>query len=82
MNEKESLNIATNAPEPSPFSNESHVLPIIARIQRKYSSLDKLEVGLRQARAAITKAKNASQTSDPDYVPTGPMYRNSIAFHR
>jgi len=82
VNEKESLNITTNAPEPSHFSNESHALPVIARIRRKYSSLDKLEVGLRRARAAITEAKNASQTSDPDYVPTGPMYRNPIAFHR
>ncbi|OWM69658.1 hypothetical protein CDL15_Pgr025507 [Punica granatum] len=49
---------------------------------REYTILDRLEGGLRRARSAIREQKNGSSTSDPDYVPIGPMYRNANAFHR
>ncbi|XP_031381763.1 probable glycosyltransferase At5g03795 isoform X4 [Punica granatum] len=49
---------------------------------REYTILDRLEAGLRRARSAIREQKNGSSTSDPDYVPIGPMYRNANAFHR
>ncbi|OVA17894.1 Exostosin-like [Macleaya cordata] len=49
-----------------------------------YSKLQHLETGLARARAAIREASlYGNQTiSDPDYVPVGPLYWNSHAFHR
>lgn len=76
------MNITTNRPHIFPPLNNSHVLPMRGTIQRKYSSLDRLEAGLWRARAAIKKAKTGNQTNDPDYIPTGPMYWNAAAFHR
>ncbi|KAL0338550.1 UNVERIFIED_CONTAM: putative glycosyltransferase [Sesamum angustifolium] len=40
-----------------------------------------VEASLAQARATIHEAQRNNETSyDPDYVPTGPMYRNPNAF--
>ena len=62
--------------------NESYI-PLTREIkQPKLNILDRIEAGLRQARAAIREAKNGNQTQDPDYVPMGPMYHNAKAFHR
>ncbi|KAG7958114.1 hypothetical protein I3843_10G003200 [Carya illinoinensis] len=50
------------------------------------TGLDRIEAGLRRARAAIKEAKQyGNQTHeilDPDYVPDGPIYRNAKAFYR
>lgn len=54
----------------------------IPRSQKKYSNLERLEVGLGQARAAIREAQHGNQTEDHFYVPNGPMYWNPKAFHR
>ncbi|KDP29231.1 hypothetical protein JCGZ_16620 [Jatropha curcas] len=59
-------------------------LSIKSKHQKEYySSLERLEAGLQNARSAIKDAKNGNQTlEDPEYVPTGPMYWNSKVFHR
>ncbi|XP_070021477.1 probable glycosyltransferase At5g03795 isoform X2 [Nicotiana sylvestris] len=55
----------------------------IVKLQKKLSSLERLEAGLVRARAAIKQAQSKNQTfDDPEYVPTGPIYWNPIAFHR
>lgn len=66
-------------------SNESSyesAVKVRARRQREYTKLERIEAGLRRARAAIREAKFLNQTQDPDFVPSGPMYWNSKAFHR
>ncbi|XP_009413449.2 probable glycosyltransferase At5g03795 [Musa acuminata AAA Group] len=53
---------------------------------KRYTKLQRLELGLGRARAAIKKAfRNAGNRTalpDKDYVPQGPLYRNAYAFHR
>lgn len=64
-----------------PPMNESRV-PLIKARRRDYTKLDRLEAGLRRARAAIKEAKHGNQTQDPDYAPVGPIYRRANTFYR
>lgn len=63
-----------------PMNEYSHVPNMKAR--RDYTKLDRLEAGLRRARAAIKEANHGNQTQDTDYAPVGPMYRCANAFYR
>lgn len=63
-------------------TNETHNLPTIMDVPRNFSSLDKLEASLVQARATIREARNGNQINDPDYAPYGPIYWNASVFHR
>ncbi|XP_022972675.1 probable glycosyltransferase At5g03795 [Cucurbita maxima] len=65
-------------------SSEGNYEPAVvkSRKQREFTKLEKIEAGLRRARAAIKEAKFLNQTHDPDLVPNGPMYWNAKAFHR
>lgn len=51
--------------------------------RKEFSDLEKVEASLARARATIQEARRNNETSyDSDYVPTGPMYRDPISFHR
>ena len=52
---------------------------------KKQSNLQRIEASLAQARAAIKKAASMATNNsidDPDYVPSGSVYRNPNSFHR
>ncbi|XP_075510073.1 putative glycosyltransferase At5g03795 [Primulina tabacum] len=51
--------------------------------RKELSDLEKVEASLARARATIQEARRNNETSyDSEYVPTGPMYRDPISFHR
>ncbi|XP_042475475.1 probable glycosyltransferase At5g03795 [Macadamia integrifolia] len=64
--------------------NESNVSPLITKMPKEYSRLERLEARLARTRAAIREAAwSWNQTvPDQDYVPQGPMYWKPRAFHR
>lgn len=64
--------------------NETHgPLTIKVKIEKVATDLEKLEIGLQKARAAIKEAKHTNLTYyDPDFKPVGPIYWNSNAFQR
>ncbi|GLT25786.1 hypothetical protein SLA2020_008950 [Shorea laevis] len=80
----ESDDAASRGNSSSPSINESPSLPLSPKRRRVKTNLDKLEIGLLQARAAIraAAAANGSRVQDPDYIPSGPIYLNAKAFHR
>ncbi|KAB1221222.1 hypothetical protein CJ030_MR2G020380 [Morella rubra] len=73
-------NASMRGPSFAPLLNESH--PPRVKAGPGYTNLERLEAGLRRARAAIKEAKHANETQNNDYVPIGPMYRNANAFYR
>ncbi|WOG96086.1 hypothetical protein DCAR_0415416 [Daucus carota subsp. sativus] len=70
------------APPSSPEGREKHSFNTSNVWQRRNKNFEKIEAQLGKARAAIREAKNRDDEPDPDYVPSGPMYWNSKAFHR
>ncbi|KAK2654995.1 hypothetical protein Ddye_008047 [Dipteronia dyeriana] len=63
--------------------NESDsTLPMKPKAPKSLTKLQRMEAGLQRARLAIKEAATGNQTLDPDFVPNGPMYLNSKAFHR
>ncbi|KAI3471998.1 hypothetical protein Pfo_028686 [Paulownia fortunei] len=79
---KEDFIITTNRSNVSPPSNDTRVLPLSPRINKRFSNLQILEAKLQQARAVIRDAQRGNGTYDSGYIPTGPIYWNPSAFHR
>ncbi|KAK2982548.1 hypothetical protein RJ640_000367, partial [Escallonia rubra] len=67
----------SNAAKVSPPMNDNAV-PMGAH--KKYSSLTRVEADLARARAAIQQSLWKNQAYDIDYIPAGPVYRNSVKF--
>ncbi|XP_059669435.1 probable glycosyltransferase At5g03795 [Cornus florida] len=77
------LNITMNVSYSILSTNVSHDPPMTLQRRGKNIKLERLEAGLGRARVAIREAKNGNVTlDDPDYLPRGPIYWNSNAFHR
>lgn len=79
---EDDLNATSSGPDLFVSANQTGGLPVDTRINRKYTSLDKLEARLAQVRAAIKEAQSGNRTHDPDYVPEGPIYWSAASFHR
>ncbi|XP_023758069.1 probable glycosyltransferase At5g03795 [Lactuca sativa] len=79
---EDDMNVTLSGPDIFVSFNQTHGFPVNAQINRKSTSLDKLEARLGRARAAIKEAESGNKTHDPDYVPDGPMYWNAAAFQR
>ncbi|KAJ3705542.1 hypothetical protein LUZ61_009247 [Rhynchospora tenuis] len=81
---------ATPMPDPTLFNNsltnDTISLAETRDSGRRDIKLEKIELGLARARAAIRDViqnkSNLANLSDMDYVPIGPVYRNAYAFHR
>uniref|UniRef100_A0A7N0UA91 Exostosin GT47 domain-containing protein n=1 Tax=Kalanchoe fedtschenkoi TaxID=63787 RepID=A0A7N0UA91_KALFE len=80
------VSTVTSSPSAAIESREKASVEINEAIAlRRYTKLERLELGLQMARTAIRDAKRGNQTDlteDKDYVPTGPMYWHHKAFHR
>ncbi|KAL0309620.1 UNVERIFIED_CONTAM: putative glycosyltransferase [Sesamum radiatum] len=73
---------AATAEGPEPAAYTRRAAPPAAQPTQDQSP-NMVEASLAQARATIHEAQRNNETSyDPDYVPTGPMYRNPHAFLR
>ncbi|KAG9459271.1 hypothetical protein H6P81_003779 [Aristolochia fimbriata] len=76
-----------NQPEIRPDKQQVVIKAAEDGKQRRLSrSIQKLEAGLERCRGSIREAamsgNRTSPLSDPDYVPTGPIYHNAHVFHR
>ncbi|XP_019187801.1 PREDICTED: probable glycosyltransferase At5g03795 isoform X2 [Ipomoea nil] len=85
--EEDNLDITRKEPEVSTSTNSSlqnsHKVSETANVLKKLSNLERVEAGLSRVRAAIREAKTGNQMfEEPDYVPSGPIYRNPRTFHR
>lgn len=78
------LKKGVDAPPPTAALKVDQPPPMMENKDRKeFSDLEKVEASLARARATIQEARRNNETSyDSDYVPTGPMYRDPISFHR
>jgi len=66
-----------------PYVDETSEPHLLLKQTTKSNILEKTEVGLAQARAAIREVRNENYpTLDSDYVPMGPVYLNPKTFHR
>ncbi|KAL5722093.1 xylogalacturonan beta-1,3-xylosyltransferase [Ranunculus cassubicifolius] len=66
-------------------SGVSNATDIPIPVIREMTSLDRIENGLAQARAAIREAVRTRNYTSPKYetfIPRGPVYRNPYAFHQ
>ncbi|GJT38027.1 probable glycosyltransferase [Tanacetum coccineum] len=80
---EDDLNVTSlSGPDLFLSTNQTIGIHVDTRINKTYTSLDRLEARLSQVRAAIKEADSGNRTHDPEYVPDGPMYWNAAAFHR
>lgn len=76
------MNATLSGPDLFLSTNQTIGIHVDTRINKTYTSLDRLEARLSHVRAAIKEADSGNRTHDPEYVPYGPMYWNAAAFHR